>query len=63
MRVSYGLISVVVLALVAVGCSGDGDRSGIASLELEVNDTFPDSGAPGPDPIADTEEAMLAFTQ
>jgi hypothetical protein len=48
---------------VAVGCSGDGDRSGIASLELEVNDTFPDSGAPGPDPIADTEEAMLAFTQ
>ena len=57
----FGLI--LVLALMAAGCSDDDETSQVASLETETADTSQDAEATEPDRVADTEAAILAFTQ
>jgi hypothetical protein len=50
----------LVLALVASACSNGGVDDQVASIESNAIDTPSSSDS---DPVADTEEAMLAFTQ
>jgi hypothetical protein len=57
----FGLILVV--ALGAAACSDDDESSHVASLETETANTSQDAEATEPDPVADTEAAILAFTQ
>lgn len=61
MRNSFLVSFVLVLALVAGACSESGDSTKIASLETDLVDTSEDEG--DVDPIAESEAAMLAFTQ
>lgn len=51
---------VLALALVAGACSNDGVDDQVASIESSAIDTAQQSDS---DPVADSEEAMLAFTQ
>ena len=51
----------VVLAVMASACSDDSAPSSVASLETTPTTTSPVESEP--DPLADSEAAMLAFTQ
>jgi hypothetical protein len=50
----------LVLALVASACSNDSGTEDVASIESKAIDTSQQADS---DPVADTEKAMLAFTQ
>ncbi|MEN8115208.1 MAG: hypothetical protein ABFS21_12570 [Actinomycetota bacterium] len=63
MRKTSTLVLFVILAVLTASCSSDSESQQIASLESETQSASADSDATGTDPIADTEEAMLAFTQ
>ena len=63
MRSTYLIGLILALALVAGACSGDGDSPQIASLETDAANTSEDGDTTEVDPIAESEEAMLAFTQ
>ena len=54
---------ILVLALVAAACSDSGDSSEIASLEADSANTSDDDSAADVDQVAQSEAAMLAFTQ
>jgi len=54
------LASGLVLALLAGACSNDGGTEEVASIESNAIDASQQAES---DPAADTEEAMLAFTQ
>ena len=63
MRNSFLISLILALALVAAACSDSGDSAEIASLEADsANTSESDSDADG-DLIAQSEAAMLAFTQ
>ena len=47
-------------AIVVASCSGNGETAQVASLDSGPGTSSDDTNA---DPLADTEEAMLAFTQ
>jgi len=55
------LVLILALAVVASACSDDGAQPSVASLETAPSTTSP--GAAESDPLADSEAAMLAFTQ
>lgn len=50
-------------ALVIAACSTGGETPSVASLESGSDEAPLDAGAEDSDPTADSEEAMLAFTQ
>jgi len=54
------LALILVLTLVASACSNEGDAQQVASIETESVDTSQETDT---DPVADSEAAMLAFTQ
>lgn len=54
---------ILVLALVAAACSDSGDSPDIASLEADSANTSEDGSDADVDPVAQSEAAMLAFTQ
>jgi len=53
-------VLILAVALVISACSNDGDSQQVASIETETGDT---SQTTEPDPVADSEAGMLAFTQ
>ena len=65
MRTTVLASLVLVLALVAAACSDSVDSAEIASLEADSANTSEDASASnaGGDPVAQSEAAMLAFTQ
>ncbi|MEN8114577.1 MAG: hypothetical protein ABFS21_09335 [Actinomycetota bacterium] len=63
MRKTSILIVFVILAVLTASCSSDSESPQIASLGSETQSASVDSDATETDSIADTEEAMLAFTQ
>lgn len=63
MRIACIFILATVLALLAASCSSDSESPQIASLESGTENALEDSEAAEADPIAETEEAMLAFSQ
>ncbi|MEN8234378.1 MAG: hypothetical protein ABFR89_05590 [Actinomycetota bacterium] len=62
MRNTYLLTLIVILALLAGSCSGDDGSAQIATLESDDAVSAVEVGESA-DPIAETEAAMLAFTQ
>ena len=54
---------VLACALVVAACSGTGESPSVASLESGSVEAPLDASAEDSDPTADSEEAMLAFTQ
>jgi hypothetical protein len=63
MRSTYLFGLILVLALMAAACSDDDETSQVASLETETAETSQDAEATESDRVADTEAAILAFTQ
>ena len=63
MRTQYLVGLMLTLALVAGACSRDGDLPSIASLEADPANPSVESDAADPDQTADSEAALLAFTQ
>jgi len=63
MRKSFVISVVLVLALVASACSDSGGSAEIASLETDSANTPEDDSNGDVDPEAESEAAMLAFTQ
>jgi len=62
-RSTYLFGPILFLALVAAACSADDETSQVASLETDTANTPQDAEATEADPVADTEAALLAFTQ
>mgnify|MGYP001821160849 CR=1 FL=1 len=58
---SYLISLILALALMAGACSGSNDSAEIASLEADSTNTSQDGS--NADPVAQSEAAMLAFTQ
>ena len=63
MRTTLLTSLILVLALVAAACSDSGDTAEIASLEADSANTSDDDSDADVDPVAESEAAMLAFTQ
>ena len=63
MRTTVLTSLILVLALVAAACSDSGDSAEIATLETDSANTSEDDSEAGGDPVAQSEAAMLAFTQ
>jgi len=63
MRNSFLTSLILVLALVAAACSDSGDSAEIATLETDSAIASQSDSEAGGDPIAQSEAAMLAFTQ
>jgi len=63
MRTTLLTSLILALALVAAACSDSGDSAEIASLEADSANTSDDDSAADVDPVAESEAAMLAFTQ
>jgi len=63
MRTTLLTSLILALALVAAACSDSGDTAEIASLEADSANTSDDDSAADVDPVAESEAAMLAFTQ
>jgi hypothetical protein len=63
MRNSFMISVVLVVALMASACSDGGDSAEIASLETDSANTPEDDSNGDVDPEAESEAAMLAFTQ
>ena len=63
MRYSFMISVVLVLALVASACSDSGGSGEIASLQTDSANTSEDDSNGDVDPEAESEAAMLAFTQ
>ena len=64
MRSRYLLgIALLAVALLVASCSSSDVSSQVATLETETTATSPDTETPEANSLADTEAAMLAFTQ
>lgn len=63
MRKSHILGLILVLSLVLAACSSGGETPSVASLESGSEDASLNAEAQDSDPIAASEEAMLAFVQ
>jgi hypothetical protein len=63
MQKTHILGLVLVLGLVLTACSANSGTPSVASLESRSEDVVSDTGSSDSDPVADAEEAMLAFTQ
>ena len=63
MRNSFMISVVLVLALMASACSDSGGSAEIASLETDSANPSEDDSSGDVDPEAESETAMLAFTQ
>lgn len=56
-------IALLAVALLVASCSSSDVSSQVATLETETTATSPDTETPEANSLADTEAAMLAFTQ
>ena len=56
-------VALLAVALIAASCSSSDDSSQVATLETETTSTSPNTETQEADSLADTEAAMLAFTQ
>jgi hypothetical protein len=63
MRNSFMISVILVVALMASACSDSGDSAEIASLDTDSANTSEDDSDGDVDPEAESEAAMLAFTQ
>ena len=63
MQKTHILGLVLILGLMLTACSANSSTPSVASLESVSEDVVSDTGSSDSDPVADGEEAMLAFTQ